>query len=528
VHLETDEQPFLLADLPPTQAQIRLAIGIVVALVVAFGATAPFTNIQLARVDPFIPIFITAIIINDLITSALLIANFYIVRRRALLALAGGYFFTALIAIPYALTFPGTFSPTGALGAGLQSTVWLYIFWHLMSPLALLIYALLKDEGSGRSPHGSPTTIICGTAMVAIALVCGLTWFATAGDGLLPAVFRNGVQKSQYLSLLFGGMIALSNAVALTLLWLRRRSVLDLWLMVVCCTSLLEIAMVALLNNSRFSVGWYAARSYGLAASLFVLVVLLSEATTLYAQLARLAMIKRSAREAQRIGMDAMSIAIAHEIRQPLAAISTNASAALRWFAILEKDPSAANEVRSAMKRIIRDTERAAEVMANLRTMFKKEAPDTALLDVNDIVREVLATLDLDLRSQQVSVSTQLADGVPMLRGNRGQLQQVFLNLIVNAIEAMGASRKRILRISSNAIQEPSGVMVVTEDTGIGIQGENKDSIFEPFFTTKAGGTGIGLTICRSIIEAHGGTLEASANKPYGTIFRVALPDGGL
>jgi signal transduction histidine kinase len=211
-----------------------------------------------------------------------------------------------------------------------------------------------------------------------------------------------------------------------------------------------------------------------------------------------------------------------------LAAISTNGSAGLRWLANLENDPSAIDEARSAMKRIVRDSERAAEVITNLRTMFKNESNETALLDVNELVLGVLATLDLDLRSQQVSVSTQLANGVPMLRGNRGQLQQVFLNLIVNAIEAMGTSRARMLRVSSDTIQQSSGVMVTIEDSGTGIKYEDRDSIFEPFFTTKTGGTGIGLAICRSIVEAHGGTLAAFANKPYGSIFRIALPDGGL
>ena len=136
--------------------------------------------------------------------------------------------------------------------------------------------------------------------------------------------------------------------------------------------------------------------------------------------------------------------------------------------------------------------------------------------------------LDVDLRTQQVSVTTQFNEDLPRLLGDRGQLQQVFLNLITNAIEAMGTSRARTLRVSSDAIQQSSGVMVTIEDSGTGINDEDKDSIFEPFFTTKTGGTGIGLAVCRSIVEAHGGTLSAFPNKPYGSIFRVTLPDRGL
>jgi signal transduction histidine kinase len=528
VPVETDEQPFLLADLPPSQGQIRLAITIVVALLVAFGVTAPFLNIPLQRVDAFIPTLEGVCVVNDLVTSALLYAQFSISRRWALLALSSGFLFTALIIIPHALTLPGAFAPMGLLGAKLQSAAWLYDFWKIGLPLAVILYALLKDSNSRTiEPERSLRGVILASVAITVAVVCGLTLIATAGEGFLPRLMIDSTQGVQTNLLLVGLVTVSITAAALILLWIRRSCVLDLWLMVVCCAIVLELAMNNLIM-ARFSVGWYASRVYSFTASITVLLVLLSETTTLYANLARSVMRTRGTREAHKIGMDAMSISIAHEIRQPLSAISTNASAGLRWLGNLEKDPSAIDEVHSAMKRIVRDSERAAQVIANLRTMFKNETHETALLNVNDLVREVLSTLDLDLRSQQVSVSTQLADGVPMVNGNIGQLQQVFLNLIVNAIEAMGTSRTRVLRISSNAIQEPAGVVVATEDTGIGIKGEDKDSIFEPFFTTKTGGTGIGLTICRSIIEAHGGTLEAFANRPYGTIFRVALPDGRL
>lgn len=228
-----DYHPFLLATLPPSHGQIRLALGVVVALLVAFGVTVPFTNVQLPRFDAFIPSLETAISINDLITSALLFAQFTVVRRWALLVLASGYLFTALIVIPHALTFPGAFAPTGLLGAGLQSTVWLYIFWHVGSPLAVIVYALLKDADNGTSmSRRSPIAVGGWSVAVVIAIVCGLTWIATAGDWLLPRVFLDRVQMNRNLSSLFGGLIILLNVVALALLWLRRRSVLDLWLMV--------------------------------------------------------------------------------------------------------------------------------------------------------------------------------------------------------------------------------------------------------------------------------------------------------
>jgi signal transduction histidine kinase len=137
--------------------------------------------------------------------------------------------------------------------------------------------------------------------------------------------------------------------------------------------------------------------------------------------------------------------------------------------------------------------------------------------------------VDVELRTQRVSVSTDLRDGIPRLLADRGQLQQVSSNLILNAIEAMRSvtDRGRLLRVTTD-IRETSGVLMAIEDSGTGIDGKNMDRIFEPFFTTKSAGTGIGLTICRSIIESHAGTLRAAANKPFGTVFHVALPVGDL
>ena len=143
----SERQQFLLANLPPSQRQTRLAVGIVVALIAAFGLTAPFINTQLPSVNATIPAIETAILINDLITSALLLSQFSITRRWALLVLASGYLFTALIVIPHALIFPGAFTPTGLLRAGLQSSAWLYTFWHAGLPLAVIVYVLLRDGG---------------------------------------------------------------------------------------------------------------------------------------------------------------------------------------------------------------------------------------------------------------------------------------------------------------------------------------------------------------------------------------------
>ena len=357
---------------------------------------------------------------------------------------------------------------------------------------------------------------------IAIAVACAVTWFITAQHDLLPRIYLDRVSLAP-LANVAAGLVFFLCAAALALLWVRRQSVLDLWLMVTVSAWLLEITLQGLFLTNRFSLAWYMGRIFSLIASSVVLIVLLSEMTTLYGHVARSVMRQRSARQARQIAMDAMAASIAHEINQPLGAIAANGQAALRWLTRATPDTE---EARAALKRIVDDSHRASAVISGIRSMYKKDLHGRAWLNVNEVVREVLTTVDVELRTYRVSVSTELRDGLPQLFADRGQLQQVFQNLILNAIEAMRSvpAHARLLRIRSDLIQGPLQLMVTVEDSGTGINENDKDRIFEPFFTTKSAGTGIGLTICRSIIESHDGSLRASANHPRGTIFRVAIP----
>jgi signal transduction histidine kinase len=219
-----------------------------------------------------------------------------------------------------------------------------------------------------------------------------------------------------------------------------------------------------------------------------------------------------------------MAASIAHEINQPLTAIVANGSAALRWLA---RAPPDIAEVSAALKDVVRDGQRAGEVIASLRGMFRKDDPKQTLSDVNQLIREVLTLVDADLRAQRVSLVARLNDGVPRVLADRVQLQQVFMNLIANAIEAMESvvDRERVLTIKSE-MRDGSGILITVEDTGSGIDAKNADRIFETFFTTKRTGMGMGLAICRSIIQAHHGSLWASPGPVCGSIFHVALPAG--
>ena len=320
VHEALDQRQLLLATLPPSQLQTRLACGIVVTMLVLFVVTLRYVNVQLPRVDAFIPIHAITTLINDLITAILLFSQYSIERRRTLLVLASGYLFTSLIVIPWALTFPGLFAPTGLLGPGLQTTAWLYTSWHIGSPLILIVAVLLKDSDSKPSEsRRSPVAAVGLSIAVATATVCGLTWITIAGERFLPRiVLPDGIHLNQSLASSLSGLIMVLAGGALALLWIRRRSVLDLWLMVVCCAWLLETATATLFVGARYELGWYAGRSFGIAATFVVLLVLLSETLVLYANLARSIMRQRNERHARQIAMDAMAASIAHEIRQPL------------------------------------------------------------------------------------------------------------------------------------------------------------------------------------------------------------------
>jgi PAS domain S-box-containing protein len=219
--------------------------------------------------------------------------------------------------------------------------------------------------------------------------------------------------------------------------------------------------------------------------------------------------------------MGEMSASIAHEINQPLAAIVANGNAGLRWLANAAPD---LDEVRATLKRIVSDGHRAGKVISGVRTLFKKNVQARAPIDVNDLVREVLLLVRGELESRRVTVAAELGQLQPVT-ADRAQLQQVILNLISNALDAMGAisDRPRVLRLRSERC-EPGKIMVTVHDSGPGIEKKNIHRIFEPFFTTKANGTGMGLTICRSVIESHGGQLMASHGHPYGAVFQIILP----
>jgi PAS domain S-box-containing protein len=227
---------------------------------------------------------------------------------------------------------------------------------------------------------------------------------------------------------------------------------------------------------------------------------------------------------ARRTTLATMSAAIAHELRQPIGAVITNANAGVRW---LGRSPPDLDEARDTFAQIAADGRRAAEVIQSVRAVFDTGVFVRTPLDANEIVRETVTLMRAEVEAAGAVVDLALADGLPAFSGHRGQLQQVLLNLVTNAIDAMRSVEGRARTLSvATGIQQDGGVAITVRDHGTGIRAADRERVFDTFFTTKPNGMGMGLAICRSIIESHGGRLSAEPAEPYGCEFRIALPRG--
>jgi len=489
---ETDSPDSWLVELPPSARQSWSAVAVAGAVFIAFLAVIPFTGRTLIELNALFPSLDAIAFITDLITAVLLFAQFSISRSRSLFVLANGYLFTALIL---------------GFAAG------------------LLGYTILKQEK--RAPTVSETSArraIGWSVSAVFVLVCGLTWLATGGVTLLPPIILpdgRGLSSLVIYPIWFTILIS----AAPTILLLTRRSVLDQWLMVVALAFILELVLSGLLASVRFGVGFYAGRAFSLVTSSLVLIILLSETTRLYARLSRSNRMLRRERDSKLLTLEAMAAAFAHEIKQPLTAITFNGSAALKF---LNQTPPDLEEVELALKDTIVDGHRASQILDSIRELFGKSELKKERIDVNSLTREVLRALESDIASHRIETRVELASELPPIMGHKGQLQEVIINLVHNAIEAMDAvDGDRILKVGTD-LSADEEIAVVVEDTGPGLSSEEANTIFEAFVTTKSHGMGLGLAICRMIVERHEGRLSVSSADPRGAIFRVTLPKVGL
>jgi signal transduction histidine kinase len=517
------DYPIAIATIPATAEQRRTAVVVIIVLVIVAALVAPFANIRLAQVDAFVPVLQTVLTVADLITAVLLFAQYLILPQRALLAVGCAYLCSASFAFLQTLTFPGAYAPAGLIGDGFNSPAWFFVLWHTTFPLAILVYALLKDEAKPPTRLGRPAETTIGLTVVCVFVaIVGLAWLATAGVRALPAFYTANVTEQTRLGNQVNLGLLLWYGIVLAVLFARRRTILDVWLVVILAAWMPNFLVAAIASSVRFSLGWYAARGFALIASFMLLCVLLTEMTVLYSRLANAFSLLRRERANRLMSVDVATAAIAHEIRTPLGAIALNANTALGQ---LRARPPVFEDLDVILADISADSLRANEVISVVRGLFKNATERRTTARVEDFTRQALDLADVELRANRVSVTTKFLDNVAHVHADATQLQQVILNLIRNAIDAMSLvpPEARRLRLATE-MRERSTVVVSIQDTGAGIPTEDRDRVFDAFFTTKPAGMGLGLAISRTIVESHGGTLQLVGSGSQGSIFEIAMP----
>ena len=517
---EEDRFEFSVATAPPTARHRQLALAVGVATLAAYAAIIPGAATPLPRVDSFIPAVVALIFVTDLVTAVLLFGQYSSTGSRALLALASGYLYSSLIIVSRGVLDPVALAPAIPEGEP-QAYIWLDNFWRLGLSLALLVYAVLASRTPPKdaSTRSSPAAILWSVASI-VLVVATLTWAAIAGDGLWPPLFLDG--ESSPLNHAINAMIALASLSTLLLLWTRGTSVLDVWITVAAFAMLAESAVLAFLLSPPYSLAFYGMRVIALLVSKVVLIELLWKTMKLHTSLASSIRELRRERANRLINAGTLMAAISHDVRQPMAAINLLASAGRQS---VERAPPDVGTVSKGFGEIKDAAGRANDVFDNILRLVKDARQSPQIVDINGLTLEAIRLLQKDLDARNVTVVTELTPDSPLIEGHAGQLREVILNLIQNAVDAMASTtdRPRVLTIATLRLGA-GAISISLEDTGPGIDPAVLPSIFDPFVTTKESGMGLGLAICKMVVDQHGGELSAASGGDGGARFRITLP----
>jgi len=572
------EERVFLSLLPPSDGQRTLALAVILLSAIVFAALAPFATTQLAPIPAFIPIYQSALAINELITAVLLFGQAMILRSRGILLLAAGYLFTALIVVPHTLSFPGLFAPGGLLGAGPQSTAWLYMAWHIGFPIAVLGYAALKRSERDRV-QGAMGIAIPASIAVVVALVVGIATLATAGHELLPPIMQGNRYTPAMLFVV--SAVWVFSLVALGVLWFRRpHSLLDLWLMVTMCAWMFDVALSAVLNAGRFDLGFYAGRLYGLMAASFVLLVLLLETRALYARLASSLAAERNnaerrAAEAERLNralkqseerlkqlnetLEAKVIERTQRLEaetaerartqeqlrehQKVDAIGRLAGGMAHDFNnlltiiqghldVLMDDAS--DQAKESLRAIDHAAENGARMTRQLLTFSRRKVTKPEVIDLRWKPEGMDQLLRQSLRGD-IRMVVAVEDEIWPIECDAGDLEMALMNICVNARDAMpnGGLVRIEGRNVSGEIRDGQGTTLNGDfaaisvlDTGSGLPADVMTRVFEPFFTTKESGkgTGLGLSQVFGFARQSGGLVSIGSVVDGGTTVTIYLP----
>ena len=520
VQNESQDFPLVIATTAATDRQITVAIGIVVVLTLAAAVIAPFASISVARVDAFIPVLQTVLSAVDFITAILLFSQFSIQPQRSLLAVASAYIFSGSFALLQTLAFPGAYAPAGLIGDGLNTPAWMYVLWHTTFPAAILVYALSK-ESAAAVPVRATTSAILITVFFVFALIAGLAWIVSAKAEYLPSFYNENIMLQTRLGNQINLVLWVWASAALVVLLSRKRTILDLWLMVTLLVYMPNFLVAIIGSSVRFTIGWYAARFFVLVGSCMLLTVLLVETTFLYSRLASALILQRRERNNRLLSVNAVTAVMAHELRTPLGAIALNASTALSH---LRSNPPELEDMDDILVDIEAESHRAGAIISSIRKMANKTADRRALTNVEDVARSALKLLHHDLQTSEISVVIEYKGNLPEVNVDSTQLQQVIFNLVKNGMEAMSYVPPNARRLRLATDFDGESILLSVQDSGPGIPAEDRERIFDPFFTTKSGGMGLGLAISYSVIENHGGKLRLLKSDSEGSAFELTIP----
>jgi signal transduction histidine kinase len=557
-----------LSTVGATKNDRRLATGVMVLSILTFAAAIPFVRVHLPPVPAFIPGYESALLICDAITAVMLFGQFCQTRSAALLALAAGYLFDALLIIPHALTFPGVFAPTGLLGAGTQSTAWLYQFWHGGFPLFVIGFAWLEAHRPEPMTRAAMRRAL-GIAIVGVAVLAGaLTMLATLGEDLLPVMIQ-GADYSRAVTSGIGPTVWAASIAALVALWYwRQPTVLHTWLTVVMCAWVCDVGLSAVFGSARYDLGFYTGRVYGLMAASFVLFVLLIEAGGLHSRLAAAkALLDKYALGLEgRVREGTAELARANETLLTEAGERQKAEAQLRQAQKMEAlgqlTGGLAHDFNNHLGIIIGNLDLLGETLAGdpeqkeliddalaaafngadltrrLLAFARKQPLRPARVDTNQLIGEITKLLRRTL-GERIEITLNFDATIPPILVDPAQLESAIANLANNARDAMPGGGQLTITTGVRYLDQDYAaehaevtpgayVMIDVSDTGCGMAPETLAKVFEPFFTTKepGRGTGLGLSMVFGFLKQSGGHINVYSELGKGTTFRLYLrPD---
>jgi signal transduction histidine kinase/CheY-like chemotaxis protein len=527
---------FLSTDLARPDEK-KLARFVVAASLLAFVAALPFVRIPLAPIPPFTPGYEAAVWINSTVTAVLLFSQFVRLQSRALLVLAAGYSFDAMMVVPHGLSFAHVFSAASPIGSGPQTTLWLYTFWHAGFPLFVLVYAILVRRPND-AVAGSPGRAIA-FAITAVALLAAvLTLIATAGHNLLPVVIHDGDYSLLVTKGISPTVWGLSAGVVLVLWCASVPTALELWLMVAMLAWVLDVTCSAVISTHSSDLGFYVGRLYGLLAASLVLGALLFEMTRLYGNVAdalALAEIRnkelaRSREEFARIqrfeAIGQLVGGVAHDFNNLLTVITGELDLTLR-------ETSLSPRARRMLDMSMAAAHRGSELTGQLLTFARKQVLQPEVLNPNEVVAN-LETFVRRAAGERIEVFTELSPVLWPARLDRAQFETALVNLVLNARDALNGQGRIVIRTRNIVVNAatlpdlPAGdyILASVSDAGEGMAPDVIARAVEPFFTTKevGKGSGLGLSQVYGFARAASGGLRIDSEPGKGTTVEIYLP----